>query len=349
MDVQQLCVRHRAGASLALSGVSFRVRGGERIGVVGASGAGKRSLFDALLRLVEPVRGRVLIDGLDCAALAPSELRSRIGVLERRPVIFPGTVRENVDCFRAFSDARVLLALQQAHLLPDGLRPFSKASWGIFESPGARRRANKAAGGSPALFKVWFQRKTPRGGSEASAKGGASEERPSLAPGPGQNAERNGPGGRPSPGGETPAGETPGSKEGGSHGAAGEERALSLYTTLEAGGEALSMGRRQLICVARLLLNRCKVLLLDEPTACADAATSELIEDALRRNFEAATVLRIASRTDDVMGCDRVLVLDEGRVVELDAPRTLLARPDGAFARMARAERGEKNAEGKAG
>merc|ERR1712032_291621 len=96
-------------------------------------------------------------------------------------------------------------------------------------------------------------------------------------------------------------------------------------------GENLSAGTRQLICIGRALLRRSKIVFMDEATANVDTATDALIQDMMRSEFADCTVLTIAHRLETVLGSDRVLVLDEGRVAEYDAPQVLMKRSNSLF------------------
>jgi len=105
------------------------------------------------------------------------------------------------------------------------------------------------------------------------------------------------------------------------------------------GGENFSQGQRQLLCIARSLLRKPKILIMDEATASIDNTTDGLIQEMIRENFADATVLTIAHRLNTVLDCDRIIVLDDGNVVEFDTPKTLLAIPNGWFKRMVDANR----------
>lgn len=110
------------------------------------------------------------------------------------------------------------------------------------------------------------------------------------------------------------------------------------------GGENFSQGQRQLLCIARSLLRKPKILVMDEATASIDNETDAAIQEMIRENFADATVLTIAHRLNTIMDSDRVLVMDDGRVAELDTPQNLLAKENGHFRAMvdkSRAAHGE--------
>ncbi|KAM8860010.1 ATP-binding cassette sub-family C member 2 isoform 1-T2 [Spinachia spinachia] len=101
------------------------------------------------------------------------------------------------------------------------------------------------------------------------------------------------------------------------------------------GGENLSVGQRQLLCLARALLRRTRILILDEATAAVDLETDDLIQNTIRKEFSDCTVLTIAHRLHSIMDSSRVMVLDAGRIVEFDSPSNLLQK-HGHFYAMAK-------------
>ncbi|XP_037529794.1 uncharacterized protein LOC119407038 [Rhipicephalus sanguineus] len=101
------------------------------------------------------------------------------------------------------------------------------------------------------------------------------------------------------------------------------------------GGTNLSVGQRQLVCLARALLRGSKVLLLDEATSQMDGDTDRLIQATLREAFVNSTLIAIAHRIHTVLDYDRILVMDEGRVKEFGTPTSLLSDPSSCFYRMA--------------
>jgi ATP-binding cassette subfamily C (CFTR/MRP) protein 1 len=123
LELRSLSLRYRDDLEPVLRGVSLSVRGGERIGIVGRTGAGKSSLFLALTRIVEPGPGMVLIDGVDVTTLPLTLVRKALAVIPQDPVLFSGSLRDNLDPFGEFSDEAIGGALRRSHLTrvcPDG-------------------------------------------------------------------------------------------------------------------------------------------------------------------------------------------------------------------------------------
>uniref|UniRef100_A0A8B9ISC9 MRP1 protein n=1 Tax=Amazona collaria TaxID=241587 RepID=A0A8B9ISC9_9PSIT len=107
-----------------------------------------------------------------------------------------------------------------------------------------------------------------------------------------------------------------------------------LLHEISEGGENLSVGQRQLVCLARALLRKTKILVLDEATASVDMEMDNLVQSTIKREFHNCTILTIAHRLHTVMDSERVLVLDAGRILEYDTPHNLLQQK-GAFSEMA--------------
>lgn len=222
VSFEDVSLVYRPGLPPALSGCSFQVPGGSKVGVVGRSGAGKSSLFVALFRLVEPSDGRVTIDGSDTASLGLGTLRGAMAIIPQEPLLFEGTIRGNID-------------------------PLSDHS---------------AESVAAVLAAVGLQ--------------GREEDLP----------------------------------------------------------RQLSAGERQLLQMARTLLRRVPIVVMDEPTSNIDPRTDALVQRVLREAFAACTVLTIAHRLDTVIDADQVLVMDAGRVAESGAPQELLGRREGPLSAM---------------
>ena len=110
--------------------------------------------------------------------------------------------------------------------------------------------------------------------------------------------------------------------------------AEGLEHKITEGGENISVGQRQLVCLVRALLRRSKILLLDEATSSVDLTTDALIQETIRREFANATILTIAHRLGTIMDYDKILVLDNGEVREFETPSRLLADKTSMFASM---------------
>ncbi|XP_039496045.1 multidrug resistance-associated protein 1 isoform X10 [Drosophila santomea] len=235
VEFQNFQVRYREGLDLVLRGVSFNIQGGEKVGIVGRTGAGKSSLTLALFRIIEAAGGRISIDGVDIASMGLHMLRSRLTIIPQDPVLFSGSLRINLDPFEIKTDDEIWEALELSHL-----KSFVK----------------------------------------------------SLAAG--------------------------------------------LNHEISEGGENLSVGQRQLVCLARALLRKTKVLVLDEATAAVDLETDDLIQKTIRTEFKECTVLTIAHRLNTILDSDKVIVLDKGQITEFASPTELLDNPKSAFYSMAK-------------
>ncbi|XP_026534013.1 canalicular multispecific organic anion transporter 1 isoform X2 [Notechis scutatus] len=227
-------VRYRPELELVLDGINCDIKGTEKIGVVGRTGAGKSSLTNCLFRILEAAGGKILIDGLDIATLGLHDLREKLTIIPQDPILFSGSLRMNLDPFDQYSDEDIWHTLELAHL------------------------------------KSYVQT-LPEG----------------------------------------------------------------LSSPVSEGGENLSVGQRQLVCLARALLRKSKILILDEATAAVDMETDHLIQETIRSEFANCTVITIAHRLHTIMDSHRVLVLQEGKIVEFDSPEELLQQ-QGIFAGMAR-------------
>ncbi|XP_072993744.1 ABC transporter C family member 2-like isoform X1 [Typha latifolia] len=109
---------------------------------------------------------------------------------------------------------------------------------------------------------------------------------------------------------------------------------LGLDAEVSEAGENFSVGQRQLLSLARALLRRSKILVLDEATAAVDVRTDALIQKTIREEFKSCTMLIIAHRLNTIIDCDRLLLLSAGQVLEFDTPDNLLSNEGSAFSKM---------------
>lgn len=116
IDFADYSTRYRPGLDLVVRGLDINIQAGEKVGIVGRTGAGKSSLTLALFRLIEPAAGSIKIDGIDVATLGLHQLRQRLTIIPQDPVLFAGTIRFNLDPFDAYGDDQLFECLELAHL-----------------------------------------------------------------------------------------------------------------------------------------------------------------------------------------------------------------------------------------
>lgn len=255
--------RYRPDLDAVLKEVSFNIQPGEKVGIVGRTGAGKSSLALALFRGLEAEKGQIIIDGVDIGSIGLRDLREAITIVPQDPTLFTGTIRSNLDPFGLFSDEELFTALRRVHLIGSGTSgtatPMTPSSLTAAES-------NASNGGIATVADN-------------------------------KNIFHN------------------------------------LETPVSESGSNLSQGQRQLLCLARAMLKKPRVLMMDEATASIDYATDAKIQETLRE-LRDSTIITIAHRLQTIIDYDKVLVLDQGRVMEFDHPWTLINKPDGLFRGM---------------
>eukprot|EP00746_Dinoflagellata_sp_MGD_P016248 gnl/MRDRNA2_/MRDRNA2_136604_c0_seq1.p1 gnl/MRDRNA2_/MRDRNA2_136604_c0~~gnl/MRDRNA2_/MRDRNA2_136604_c0_seq1.p1 ORF type:complete len:553 (-),score=76.95 gnl/MRDRNA2_/MRDRNA2_136604_c0_seq1:38-1672(-) len=118
IEFRNVSLRYRQGAPLILKGLNIRIAAGERVGIVGRTGAGKSSLVTCLFRLVDStlLGGEIYLDGLDTCQVSLTTLRRGLAMIPQEPVLMEGTARKNLDPFEEFDDLHLNKALQSAHL-----------------------------------------------------------------------------------------------------------------------------------------------------------------------------------------------------------------------------------------
>ncbi|KAI9834847.1 MAG: hypothetical protein M1819_002755 [Sarea resinae] len=232
-------MRYRENLPLVLKGLSMHVQGGERIGIVGRTGAGKSSIMSTLFRLVEISGGSITIDGVDISKIGLHDLRSRLSIIPQDPTLFRGTVRSNLDPFNEHSDLELWSALRQSDLVTDDSAPDDKSK------------------------------------------------------------------GR-----------------------------VHLDGIVEDEGLNFSLGQRQLMALARALVRGSQIIVCDEATSSVDMETDQKIQHTIATGFRGKTLLCIAHRLKTIINYDRICVMDQGRIAELDTPLALYGREDGIFRGM---------------
>jgi ABC-type multidrug transport system fused ATPase/permease subunit len=138
---ENVVLKYQKEGVSVLKGVSIKIRAQEKIGIVGRTGSGKTSLLIALLRIVELSEGKIIIDDLDVSKIGLKDLRSNIAVIPQEPVLFVGTVRDNIDPFKEKSDEDIWKALDCVYL-----GDFIRATPDKLDSPVIERGKNFSVG-----------------------------------------------------------------------------------------------------------------------------------------------------------------------------------------------------------
>jgi len=113
---EKVSMKYREHEKPVLNALDFAANPGQKIGIVGRTGAGKSSTFLTLFRIVEPCSGTITIDGIDISQLSLHALRSKLSIIPQDPVLFTGSIRYNLDPFDQHDDATLIHALERAHL-----------------------------------------------------------------------------------------------------------------------------------------------------------------------------------------------------------------------------------------
>ncbi|KAG9098020.1 hypothetical protein FS749_004906 [Ceratobasidium sp. UAMH 11750] len=232
ITVENLVARYSADGPAVLHGLSFEIKSGERVGVVGRTGSGKSSLTLSLLRMI-PIEGNVYYDGIPTHAINLDALRSNITIIPQQPELMSGTVRQNLDPFDEHDDAVLNAALRSA-----GLNTLQTED---------------------------------------------------------------------------------------------DEGYIGLDSGVSAGGGNFSLGQRQIIALARAIVRRSKVLILDEATAAIDYNTDTAIQNSIRTELNDMTLIIVAHRLQTICDADKIMVLEAGKIIEFDSPAALLQKDVGAF------------------
>jgi len=117
IEMKDVVLKYRPGLPAVIKGISMNVRAGEKIGIVGRTGAGKSSIMTALFRLVEITSGSITIDGVDVSQVGLGDLRSGLAIIPQDPLLFSGTLRSNLDPFSLEDDATLWDALRRSYLV----------------------------------------------------------------------------------------------------------------------------------------------------------------------------------------------------------------------------------------
>jgi ABC-type multidrug transport system fused ATPase/permease subunit len=318
VDFINYSTRYRPDFDLVLKDVTFKILPGEKVGVVGRTGAGKSSLALALFRALEAEQGKILIDDVDVGLIGLQDLRESIVMVPQDPTLFSGTVRSNLDPFSIFTDEEIFTALREVHLISSisattsgTTTPTEQTAAQAIEIP------NPTSGAVTADVNASYSASTVNPGSILAniewSRGDSTNDTVVVMPS-----------GRPATDAEIAATNTLQTDN--------KNPFRNLNSPVTESGSNLSQGQRQLLCLARALLKAPKVLLMDEATASIDYATDAKIQETIR--LIKNTTITIAHRLQTIIDYDKVLVLDKGQVIEYGDPYDLISKEGGSFRSM---------------
>lgn len=233
IEVKNLFMRYRENFPYALQDLSFTLEAGEKVGIIGRTGAGKSTIMQVLFRLTNPSAGTIYIDGQDYRVPGLHQLRKQMSVIPQSPTIFLASFRDNLDPFHEHSDDDILNILKQTRLSE--------------------------------LVSSY-----PRG----------------------------------------------------------------LSTMLIGEGGNLSAGQKQLVCLARALIRKNKIVMMDEATANVDPETDMFIQGRIKKMFKKSTLLIVAHRLRTIIDTDKIIVMDEGTCKESGTPHDLGNDQNSLFRKM---------------
>ncbi|KAJ7057932.1 hypothetical protein C8F01DRAFT_1255822 [Mycena amicta] len=273
---ENVSIKYAPDLPSVIQDVSFSLRAGERVGLLGRTGSGKSTLAMSILRFTDPSSGRILIDGIDITKIGVEDLRSRLTFIPQDATLFSGTLRENLDPFNEHDDATCLDVLYRVQMIS---------------------RSSHASQATSTVASPEHSRPASRAEIEREASTTESVLSSALTD-------------------------------------VDTKTVVTLDTQVSVGGTNFSQGQRQLIAMARALLRRSAIVVLDEATSSVDFKTDAKIQTTIREEFTDSLLLTIAHRLKTVIDYDRLLVLDKGKVVEFDTPYKLIQKEDGIFRGM---------------
>ncbi|OMJ11995.1 Canalicular multispecific organic anion transporter 1 [Smittium culicis] len=220
----------------ALSNINLEIKAGEKLGIVGRTGAGKSSFALTLFRAIEELTGSITIDGVDIKSIELCKLRSRISIIPQDPSVFYGSIRFNLSPFDTTEDSRKIS---------------DKEMWEALELVNLKCIVESMEGG--------------------------------------------------------------------------------LSANVLSGENSMSIGQRQQLCLARAIIRKSKIIVLDEATAAIDPKTENHIQSIIKTAFKNKTVITIAHKIHTILDCDNIIVMKSGKIAEYGRPKVLLADPDSYF------------------
>ncbi len=222
--------RYRPDTEIILKNLSFKIEGSKKIGIVGRTGSGKSTMALSLFRILEAIKGKIIIDGIDISTLGLKKIRNNLTILPQDSTIVEGTLRYNIDPVGIYNDNTIENIMKKIGF------------YYIIEN-------------------------NPNG----------------------------------------------------------------LEQKVSENGNNLSIGEKQMICITRAILRKSKIIVMDEATSSIDYQTEETILKAIDDVLKDSTIITIAHRIKTIINYDKILVLDNGSIIEYDTPQNLLNNKNSEF------------------
>ena len=245
VEMFNLSAKYPTKPEPVLKNLTLTVQSGEKVGIVGRTGAGKTSFIKLFWKCLDRQNGKMLIDGKDIDKLDLKALRREIMVISQETALFAGTLRENIEP-----------RLQYLHDTEEGGESTKRQEYEILNT----------------LEELGFSIEKLKG--------------------------------------------------------------QGLDFEVEFEGSNLSQGEKQIVCFMRAIAEKKKVIILDEATANIDLKTEKNIQKRIENDFKDSTMFIIAHRIQTVLSCDKILVLEDGRVKEFDTLDKLIADEDSEFSKI---------------
>ncbi|KAJ2746808.1 Multidrug resistance-associated protein 1 [Coemansia sp. BCRC 34301] len=311
VELKNLSVKYGADQEYALKNLNVAIRPGEKIGIVGRTGAGKSTLAKAIFRLLNKnVEGSIEIDGHDTAKFGVGDFRPKLGIIPQESAMFTGTIKRNLDPLNEFT-------------IEDMWAAMIKCGVADLIDPGRKRMPATLRGNPLNATNQCIENNFAEDEDDVDEEDNESEEARTYRlwwekAGVLMRAML------------LIFAREPNPLEKGMAPAAGINK---LFFKNNMG---FSNGQQQLFSLCRLLMRKCRVLVLDEATADVDLETDCKMQELIRSEFNECTVLTIAHRLNTIMNSDRIIVMEKGEIVEVGPPQELIAK-GGVFAELVKA------------
>ena len=296
IEAVNLSVRYRKGLPLVLDGIDLKIQPREKVAIVGRTGSGKSTSLLAFMRILEMAKdddrnplGFIKIDGVKINEVGLHELRGKLAIIPQDPFLLQGSIRFNIDPSNIYTDEEIIESLEKVSVL-DTIRQEDLIAQRIKEiKEREKEKIKKMSQKEKDEIKKKFN--TADNYVRSVINSDLLVENDSEL------------------------------KFIRSRGVSQKDK---LNFMIEERGSNLSIGQRQLICIARALVRKPKILLMDEATANIDQKTDAIIQNVIKNELDNTTVITIAHRLITIIQYDKLFIFEKGKKVEEGSPLELI-------------------------